>query len=170
MEQALEECLRSQLSTSVLRPLAHAGGGCISEARSYETDSGPVFVKHNTKSQVITPSVYHCRVSKWAWLDAYAYSQAQVMFEGEAASLKAILETNTLRVPKPVKVLSVTRKHDNHRAWPCVAGSFTHAMKLTLLQHKLLIMVYRSTSQHVYHSYKTDFAIVSLCWCCVAGK
>ena len=35
-----------------------------------------------------------------------ASSQAQVMFEGEAAGLEAILRTNTLRVPKPVKVLT----------------------------------------------------------------
>ena len=30
--------------------------------------------------------------------------QAKVMFDGESASLDAILKTNTVRVPKPVKV------------------------------------------------------------------
>ena len=49
---ALEEFLCAQLSTSVCRSLGHASGGCISDGRSYETDSGPVFVKHNTNSQV----------------------------------------------------------------------------------------------------------------------
>ncbi|CAI8023207.1 Fructosamine-3-kinase [Geodia barretti] len=80
MSKALEDFLRSQLSTSVLRPLGAAGGGCISDGRSYLTDSGQVFVKHNTKRE------------------------AEVMFKGEAASLEAILKTDTLRVPKPVKV------------------------------------------------------------------
>ena len=50
---ALEEFFRSQLCTSALTPLGPAVGGCISDGRSYLTDSGPVFVKHNTKSQVI---------------------------------------------------------------------------------------------------------------------
>ncbi|CAI8023209.1 Ketosamine-3-kinase [Geodia barretti] len=79
----MEDFLRSQLSTSVLRPLGAAGGGCISDGRSYLTDSGQVFVKHNTKREV---------------------GKAEVMFKGEAASLEAILKTDTLRVPKPVKV------------------------------------------------------------------
>ena len=52
MSKALEDFLRSQLSTSVLRPLGAAGGGCISDGRSYLTDSGQVFVKHNTKREV----------------------------------------------------------------------------------------------------------------------
>ena len=51
---SLEEFLRSELGTRELRPLGAAGGGCISEGRSYQTDSGAaVFVKHNTKSEVI---------------------------------------------------------------------------------------------------------------------
>ena len=31
-------------------------------------------------------------------------SQSRLMFEGEAASLEAIVATNTVRVPKPIKV------------------------------------------------------------------
>ena len=34
----------------------------------------------------------------------YAPLQARVMFEGEAASLQALLQTNTVHVPKPIKV------------------------------------------------------------------
>ena len=48
----MEEFLRAQLSTSLLKPLGGAAGGCISDGRSYETDSGPVFVKHNSTLQV----------------------------------------------------------------------------------------------------------------------
>ena len=50
---SLEEFLSSELGTRELRPLGAAGGGCISEGRSYQTDSEAVFVKHNTKSEVI---------------------------------------------------------------------------------------------------------------------
>ena len=98
MSKALEQFLRSELCTSVLTPLGAAGGGCISDGRSYLTDSGPVFVKHNTSKEV----------RRRGWLEAVIMihtSQAEVMFKGEAASLKAILKTNTLRVPRPVKVM-----------------------------------------------------------------
>lgn len=100
MAKALEQFLCSKLSTSVLRPLGHAGGGCISDARSYETDSGPIFVKYNTKSQVKV-------IFRRGRGSTPAYSQAQLMFEGEAASLEAISKTNTLRVPKPLNVRDV---------------------------------------------------------------
>ena len=32
--------------------------------------------------------------------------QAKLMFDGEAASLQALLQTNTVHVPRPVKVLN----------------------------------------------------------------
>ena len=52
MARTMEEFLRAQLSTSLLKPLGSAAGGCISDGQSYETDSGPVFVKHNSTLQV----------------------------------------------------------------------------------------------------------------------
>ncbi|KPP57337.1 ketosamine-3-kinase-like [Scleropages formosus] len=79
----METLLKKELGTSKLKPIGHAGGGCISEGRSYETDHGMVFVKINHKSQ------------------------ARLMFDGEEASLKAILETETVKVPKPVKVFDL---------------------------------------------------------------
>ncbi|NXM78414.1 KT3K kinase, partial [Serilophus lunatus] len=79
----MEEALRRELGTAVLRPTGHSGGGCISQGRSYHTDRGLVFVKSNAKEE------------------------ARRMFEGEKASLEAILKTQTVKVPKPIKVIDI---------------------------------------------------------------
>ncbi|KAG7460256.1 hypothetical protein MATL_G00219390 [Megalops atlanticus] len=79
----MEALLKKELGTSKLKATGHAGGGCISEGQSYDTDSGRVFVKINHKSQ------------------------ARLMFDGEAASLEAILKTGTVKVPRPVKVIDL---------------------------------------------------------------
>lgn len=67
----------------MLKSTGHSGGGCISEGQSYDTDNGRVFVKINHKSQ------------------------AKLMFDGEMASLNAIFKTDTVKVPKPVKVIQL---------------------------------------------------------------
>uniref|UniRef100_A0A8C9I108 protein-ribulosamine 3-kinase n=1 Tax=Piliocolobus tephrosceles TaxID=591936 RepID=A0A8C9I108_9PRIM len=77
----MEELLRRELGCGFVRATGHTGGGCISQGRSYDTDRGRVFVKVNPKAE------------------------ARRMFEGEMASLTAILKTNTVKVPKPIKVL-----------------------------------------------------------------
>ncbi|KAM7069601.1 fructosamine-3-kinase isoform 11-T11 [Molossus nigricans] len=41
----MEQLLRAELRTTTLRAFGSPGGGCISEGRAYDTDSGPVFVK-----------------------------------------------------------------------------------------------------------------------------
>ncbi|XP_030646045.1 ketosamine-3-kinase [Chanos chanos] len=79
----MEALLKKELGTSMLKATGHAGGGCISEGQSYDTDNGRVFVKINHKSQ------------------------ARQMFDGEMASLEAIVSTNTVRVPKPMKVIDL---------------------------------------------------------------
>ncbi|XP_074168120.1 ketosamine-3-kinase-like [Sminthopsis crassicaudata] len=79
----MEELLKRELQSSTAKPTGHSGGGCISQGQSYDTDRGRVFVKVNHKSE------------------------AKKMFEGEMASLLAILETNTVKVPKPMKVIDV---------------------------------------------------------------
>lgn len=79
----MEEVIKRELGYSTVKALGSSGGGCISEGQSYSTDSGTVFAKINNKSQ------------------------ARFMFEGEKASLEAILSTNTIRVPKPVKVVDL---------------------------------------------------------------
>lgn len=48
----LEELLRRELDTSILRSAGRSGRGCISDGCTYETDSGRVFVKINRKPEV----------------------------------------------------------------------------------------------------------------------
>ncbi|XP_041673004.1 ketosamine-3-kinase [Cheilinus undulatus] len=82
----MEAKLKKELGTSMLKATGHSGGGCISEGQSYDTDTGRVFVKINHKSQ------------------------AKQMFDGEMASLEAILKTKTVKVPKPMKVIELDNK------------------------------------------------------------
>ncbi|NXP09349.1 KT3K kinase, partial [Thinocorus orbignyianus] len=84
----MEEALRRELGTAVLRPTGHSGGGCISQGQSYDTDRGRVYVK---KKLMLSFSV----------------CQARRMFEGEMASLEAILKTQRIKVPEPIKVIDV---------------------------------------------------------------
>ncbi|XP_062979313.1 fructosamine-3-kinase isoform X2 [Elgaria multicarinata webbii] len=79
----MEKLLKAELKTTVLKAFGRSGGGCISQGQSYETDHGRVFVKINSKPQ------------------------ARTMFEGEMASLRAIQDTNTIRVPLPIKVMDL---------------------------------------------------------------
>ncbi|MEQ2220781.1 fructosamine 3 kinase [Ilyodon furcidens] len=79
----MEAKLKKELGTTMLKSTGHAGGGCISEGQSYDTDHGRVFVKINHKSE------------------------AKLMFDGEMASLEAILKTETVKVPKPMKVIEL---------------------------------------------------------------
>lgn len=51
----MEAKLKKELGTSLLKSAGHSAGGCISEGRTYETDSGRVFVKINHKSEVARP-------------------------------------------------------------------------------------------------------------------
>lgn len=48
----LEEVLKKELHTEKCNLLGFAGGGCINEGKSYETDHGKIFVKVNEKSEV----------------------------------------------------------------------------------------------------------------------
>ncbi|XP_028979459.2 ketosamine-3-kinase [Esox lucius] len=75
--------LKKELGTSTLRSTGYSAAGFISEGQSYDTDNGRVFVKINHKSQ------------------------AKLMFDGEQASLEAILMTGTVKVPKPLKVIEL---------------------------------------------------------------
>ncbi|KAG7505151.1 hypothetical protein JOB18_024627 [Solea senegalensis] len=79
----MEAKLKKELGTTVLKSTGHSAGGCISEGQSYDTDNGRVFVKINHKSE------------------------AKLMFDGEMASLEAILKTNTVKVPRPVRVIEL---------------------------------------------------------------
>uniref|UniRef100_A0A3P8S839 protein-ribulosamine 3-kinase n=1 Tax=Amphiprion percula TaxID=161767 RepID=A0A3P8S839_AMPPE len=81
----MEAKLKKELGTNMLKSTGHSGGGCISEGQSYDTDFGRVFVKINHKSE------------------------AKLMFDGEMASLEAIVKTQTVKVPKPIKVIELDR-------------------------------------------------------------
>ncbi|XP_041265614.1 ketosamine-3-kinase-like [Onychostruthus taczanowskii] len=79
----MEDALKRALGTEELRPTGHLGSICTSLGRSYDTDRGRVFVKSNCEGQ------------------------ARRMFLREMASLEAILKTQTVRVPKPIKVVEL---------------------------------------------------------------
>uniref|UniRef100_A0A3P8VI10 protein-ribulosamine 3-kinase n=1 Tax=Cynoglossus semilaevis TaxID=244447 RepID=A0A3P8VI10_CYNSE len=81
----MEEKLKKELGTRKLKSTGYAGSGCVSEGQSYDTDTGKVFVKINHKSE------------------------AKRMFDGEKASLEAILKTETIKVPKPIKVIELDK-------------------------------------------------------------
>ncbi|XGW26929.1 hypothetical protein V3C99_007477, partial [Haemonchus contortus] len=79
MEEALKNCLNEDV-----KPYGRGGGGCINTGQGYETKSlGKIFVKTNRKNG------------------------SETMFRGEMASLKAMYETDTVRVPKPIDVLNL---------------------------------------------------------------
>ncbi|NXF26185.1 KT3K kinase, partial [Rhodinocichla rosea] len=80
----MEDALKQALGTALLRWTGHTGCSCFSLLRSYDTDFGRVFVKTNFQSE------------------------ARRMFEGEMASLEAILKTKTIKVPKPMKVIDLS--------------------------------------------------------------
>eukprot|EP00252_Welwitschia_mirabilis_P020871 TRINITY_DN520_c0_g1_i2.p1 TRINITY_DN520_c0_g1~~TRINITY_DN520_c0_g1_i2.p1 ORF type:complete len:264 (-),score=50.11 TRINITY_DN520_c0_g1_i2:391-1182(-) len=69
-------------ATKIVR-VSPVGGGCINAASRFDTDVGSFFVKRNSD---IGPE----------------------MFEGEALGLNAMHATNTIRVPKPFKVGSLS--------------------------------------------------------------
>lgn len=78
----MEAKLKSALGFSYVKRRGSASGGCISEGFCFDTDKGLIFVKKN------------------------AEDKADVMFKGEFASLKAIKETNTVKVPNPIKIVN----------------------------------------------------------------
>jgi len=73
--------LKESLGYSFVKRSGKSGGGCISQGEMYHTDQGQIFVKENSKEG------------------------ADKMFKGEYESLKAIANTNTIKVPQPIKVL-----------------------------------------------------------------
>lgn len=78
----LEDILRDKLNLSTLSRVNSIGGGCISSGGCYLIDNNDkIFVK--TK----------------------IHQHAAVMFAGEFESLKQIKATNTIKVPKPIKVI-----------------------------------------------------------------
>nr|CAD7429255.1 unnamed protein product [Timema monikensis] len=77
----MEDLIKKTLGTATLKKTGVGGGGCINEGEAYFTDTGTIFVKRNAKKK------------------------AKLLFDGEFASLKALLATRTVRVPEPITVL-----------------------------------------------------------------
>ena len=77
----MEKFLKERLGYEDVRRSGKGGGGCISEGELYHTDQGKIFVKENSKPG------------------------SHKMFLGEFASLEKLLETGTIKVPRPIKVL-----------------------------------------------------------------
>ncbi|CAH9145823.1 unnamed protein product [Cuscuta epithymum] len=81
-DDPIREWILSEGNATKIKGVRSIGGGCINDASCYDTDAGPFFVKSNRS---FGPS----------------------MFEGEAVGLNAMLETRSIRVPKPYKVGSL---------------------------------------------------------------
>ncbi|KAK6105821.1 Fructosamine kinase family protein [Brugia pahangi] len=79
------EAIKSELNLGSIKELPiRFSGGCINRAKAYSTDEyGDIFVKFNDNEK------------------------AQEIFDGEFASLQALLNTNAIRVPKPIKRFSI---------------------------------------------------------------
>nr|CRZ23737.1 Bm9442 [Brugia malayi] len=79
------EAIKSELNLGTIKELPlRFSGGCINRAKAYSTDEyGDIFVKFNDNEK------------------------AQEIFDGEFASLQALLNTNAIRVPKPIKRFSI---------------------------------------------------------------
>nr|CAD7579828.1 unnamed protein product [Timema californicum] len=77
----MEDLIKKTLGTATLKKTGVGGGGCINEGEAYFTDTGTIFVKRNAKKK------------------------AKLLFDGEFASLKALLATRTVRAPEPITVL-----------------------------------------------------------------
>ncbi|VDK70564.1 unnamed protein product [Litomosoides sigmodontis] len=82
--QKAMEIIKTELGLGSIEELQHRFyGGCISRAKAYKTDKyGNIFVKFNDNEK------------------------AREMFDGEFASLQTLLNTNIIRIPKPIKTFS----------------------------------------------------------------
>ncbi|XP_038079096.1 ketosamine-3-kinase-like [Patiria miniata] len=104
----MEALLKRELGLSFVKATGQGGGGCINEGLGYSTDKGKIYAKINKKKE------------------------AKVMFDGELACLEAILATDTVRAPKPMKVMGhpTTEGAVLAMEYLDMRGLNTHAAKL----------------------------------------
>uniref|UniRef100_A0A0D9VNQ3 Protein-ribulosamine 3-kinase, chloroplastic n=1 Tax=Leersia perrieri TaxID=77586 RepID=A0A0D9VNQ3_9ORYZ len=81
-EDPIREWILTEGKATKITGVSSIGGGCINSAQCYKTDAGSFFVKTNRRI-------------------------GTSMFEGEALGLKAMYDTNSIRVPLPYKVGSL---------------------------------------------------------------
>ncbi|XP_035826173.1 fructosamine-3-kinase [Aplysia californica] len=84
VEESVDEQIKQELGTSILRQTGYTRKGAICEGRGFETDRGRVFIKF-TKSP-----------------------QAFDMFQGEFESLLTLKDTGVVKVPSPIKVIAAS--------------------------------------------------------------
>jgi fructosamine-3-kinase len=77
---SIVKSLRSTCSVHQVNRVTNVSGGCINEAKKYETDNGDYFIKQNS--------------------DKGSFE----MFQAELLGLQTILETNSIQAPKPLVV------------------------------------------------------------------
>lgn len=78
----MENLLKTELGYTTLKQIG-SGGGCINKGVAYETNEGKIYVKYNTNTD------------------------ARMMFDGEYESVLAIMATNSVKIPKPIKVMDL---------------------------------------------------------------
>lgn len=103
----MDAIIKDALKTKLFSRTGRGGGGCISEGEGYNTDNGMVFVKRNSGKE------------------------ARRMFDSEYEGLKAIMATNTVRVPKPLVVL------DNPKGGAIIVLEFVEMSSLSRHAAKL---------------------------------
>lgn len=119
----MEARIKEALKTTKLRGTGRGGSGCINEGEAFETDDGEVFIKRNSKSQ------------------------ARTMFDGEFAALTAILETETVKVPKPYVVV------DNPSGG---AALVMECVRMRQLSRHSELLGKQLASMHLHNSRKRD--------------
>ncbi|KAM3719646.1 Ketosamine-3-kinase [Dirofilaria immitis] len=83
----METVIRKQLGLKTLESFGNIAGGCISKGGGYHSDLGDLFIKFSDREN------------------------AKRMFDGEFASLEALHQTETIKVPKPIKSISDNNRH-----------------------------------------------------------
>lgn len=119
----MEARIKEVLKTTKLRATGRGGSGCINEGEAYETDSGEVFIKRNSKPA------------------------ARTMFDGEFAALTAILNTGTVKVPKPIAVV------DNPSGG---AALVMESVRMRPLNRHSKLLGEQLASLHLHNSRKRD--------------
>lgn len=101
MAQLADE-IKKELNLNIVEPIKKIGGGCNGENWLFNTNIGRIFAKTSSEKEVNFTDFTH-RFSNYRLL---SFSQANILLCGELASLEALQTSNTVLVPKPIRVIS----------------------------------------------------------------
>ena len=91
----MEKLLKDAFNTSKLSIIGRFSGCIAKDAAGYEIDEGKrIFIKGGVSEKLVNLQVLF-------FINA---QQTKQLVEGEFASLQALQQTNTVRVPSPIKV------------------------------------------------------------------